>query len=232
MAQQRLDDFRMANFLGPLPRDPLLGGDARTRAQARIELQRQLEQGSLGFPPMNRDDATRLMSQGESLKRVAITRDAYSALIAEGMSAEGAIYFLNEVASNGGPALAGLEGYGVNVVQPGRQPLPTDVLSASDAAVLKRVLGPVGTVADIAQLGIAFDEMLTDTQDENRYKEFGGEVGSVLGGAGGTAFALATTAAFSNPVTALIAAGVFVYLASEVGESVGGTVGGAFDVPR
>jgi uncharacterized protein (DUF952 family) len=29
LAQQRLDDFRMANFVGPLPRDPVLGGDAR-----------------------------------------------------------------------------------------------------------------------------------------------------------------------------------------------------------
>ena len=33
LAGERLDDFRMANFVGPLPKDPILGGDARTRAR-------------------------------------------------------------------------------------------------------------------------------------------------------------------------------------------------------
>ncbi len=45
LAGERLDDFRMAHFVGPLPKDPILGGDARSRAQGRLDLQRKLEQG-------------------------------------------------------------------------------------------------------------------------------------------------------------------------------------------
>ncbi|BBY63514.1 putative alpha/beta hydrolase [Mycolicibacterium helvum] len=50
LAGERLDDFRMANFVGPLPKDPILGGDARTRARSRLDLQRQLQQGRYGLP--------------------------------------------------------------------------------------------------------------------------------------------------------------------------------------
>ena len=55
LAGERLDDFWMANFQGPVPRDPLLGGDARTRAQGRLALQQQLQQGFNGLPPMTAD---------------------------------------------------------------------------------------------------------------------------------------------------------------------------------
>jgi uncharacterized protein (DUF952 family) len=232
LAQQRLDDFRMASFVGPLPRDPLLGKDARTRAQARLEVQRQFEQGTLGFPPMTRDAATLAVNNGESFSRVAVTRETYQALTAAGMSSEGAIKFINEVAGGAGPTLAGLEAYGANLSEPGRQPLPNDVLSPSDAAVLKKIVGPLGVAGDVFQLGVAAYDYRNDPSNEHRGEELGKTIGNVAGGMGAGAFAVATAGAFTNPVTGIIAAGVLVYLAGEVGESVGGTVGSTFDTSR
>lgn len=110
--------------------------------------------------------------------------------------------------------------------------MPTDLLSESDAAVLKKVVGQFGTVGDLFQLGVAANEWRTDTQDEHRNEQLFGSVGNVAGGIGGTAFALATASAFSNPLTALLAGGVLIYLSSEVGESVGGAVGSTFDTPK
>jgi uncharacterized protein (DUF952 family) len=232
LAQQRLDDFRMASFVGPLPRDPILGKDARTRAQARLELQRQFEQGTLGFPPMTRDAATLAVNNGESFSRVAVTRETYQALTAAGMSSEGAIKFINEVAGGAGPTLGGLETFGANLSQPGRQPNVTDILSASDAKVLGKVAGGLGTFGDIFQLGVATEAWLNDTQSERRNEEYGGVIGNVLGGTGGGIAAVAMAGAFTNPVTAALAAGALVYLSSEVGESVGGAVGSTFDPPK
>jgi uncharacterized protein (DUF952 family) len=232
LAQQRLDDFRMANFVGPLPRDPLLGGDARTRAQSRLELQRQLVQGALGFPPMGRDAVTQLMNQGESLARVSTTREAYVALTSAGMSGEGAMQVISDVMGGAGPTIDGLEGYGNNVSQPGRASQTADLLSATDAAVLKKIVGPLGTAGDLLQLGLAANEWKTNPENENRNRDLGEAVGNVAGGIGGGAFALATAGAFTNPITAALAAGVFIYLSSEVGESVGGAVGGTFDTPK
>ncbi|CAN5391180.1 hypothetical protein BH10ACT9_BH10ACT9_38180 [soil metagenome] len=236
LAAQRLDDFRMANYVGPLPRDPILGGDARTRAQGRLELQRQLEQGALGYAPLDRDSTTLAMNNGESFARVTVTREAYFAMTTLGLSGDGAMKFLADVASGAAPivggagtTLTGLQGYGANLSQPGRQPMPGDLFSAGDAKVLEKAAGRLGTAGDLLQIGVAVNEFLSDTANERRHEEFGGALGNVVGGAGGTAFAVATAGAFTNPVTAAIAAGVFVYLASEVGESVGGNIGGTFD---
>ena len=232
LAQQRLDDFRMANFVGPLPRDPLLGGDAKMRAQARLELQQHLEQGTLGFPPMGRDAATQLMNQGESLKRVANARDSYQALIAQGMSAEGATRFINEVVGGSGTSLAGMEEYATQIAEPGRQPLPTDMFSPADAAVVKSLVGKAGTAGDVLQLAIAWNDVTSDSSNEHRYEEFGNAAGGVLGGAGAGLFMALTPVAFTNPITAALVAGVFVYAASEVGGSVGGAMGKSYDQPN
>lgn len=232
LAQQRLDDFRMANFVGPLPRDPLLGGDARTRAQARLEVQRQLEQGLLGYPPISRDAATYVINQGESLERVAVTRETYQALIAAGMSGDGAVKTIKDILGGAGPTLDGLEAYGANIVHPGRAPLHTDLLSANDAAILKRALGNFGTAGDVFQLGVALNEWNANPENEHRNKDLGTAVGNIGGGLGGGAIALATAGAFTNPITAALVAGLFIYSASEVGGWLGGSVGSTFDTPR
>ena len=86
LAGERLDDFRMANFVGPLPKDPILGGDARTRAQRRVDMQRQLQQGGLyGLPPITPDQATRQLDEGEQFGRVVAVKQAISALTSQGM---------------------------------------------------------------------------------------------------------------------------------------------------
>jgi hypothetical protein len=60
LAGQRLDDYMTANSTGPVAKDPVLGGDARTRSQARLNLQRDLENGNLSWSqqPKTPDDAT------------------------------------------------------------------------------------------------------------------------------------------------------------------------------
>ncbi|ANW66716.1 hypothetical protein BCA37_26885 [Mycobacterium sp. djl-10] len=231
LAQQRLDDFRMANFAGPLPRDPLLGGDARTRAQARLELQRQLEQGSLGFPPMDRDAATQLMNQGESLARVTTTREAYQALTAAGMSGEGATQVLSDVMDAANPGIASARAYAEGIPQ-GKHALPVDLLSASDAEVLKSITRKAGAVGDVLGLGLAGWDYVNDPQNPHRNEELGGALGSFVVGAGGTAGGLLLAGSFTNPVTAAIAVGVIAYASSEAGDYVGGRIGSAFDTPR
>ncbi|AQA03653.1 hypothetical protein BVC93_15895 [Mycobacterium sp. MS1601] len=231
LAQQRLDDFRMANFVGPLPRDPLLGGDARTRAQGRLDLQRQLEQGTLGFPPMDRDAVTQLMNRGESFARVTTTREAYVALTTAGMSGEGAVRVIANVVDATGPGVDGLRAYAQSIPQ-GRHALPVDLLSATDAEVLKNLTKKAGNFGDVLGLGLAGWDYVTDTQNERRNEELGGALGSFLVGAGGTAGGIALAGSFTNPVTAAIAVGVIAYASSEAGEYIGGNIGSTFDTPR
>ena len=73
LAGERLDDFNVANSVGPVARDPILGGDMRDRAKARLTMQRQLEDGQLGWhpTPMQADEATKLMDQLEVQDRTA-----------------------------------------------------------------------------------------------------------------------------------------------------------------
>lgn len=71
-AGQRLGDYYTAQERGPLPTDPVLGGDARTRAQARQEWQQRLEQGYLGTQPMTPDQATEWLNQSEAQGRTLV----------------------------------------------------------------------------------------------------------------------------------------------------------------
>jgi len=231
LAHQRLDDFRMATFVGPLPRDPLLGGDARSRAQTRLELQRQLEGGELGFPPMTRDAATQLMTQGESWSRVSATRETYNILTAAGMSEEGAIRVLADVMDGAGPWLKGAETYAGAIPQ-GRHAQPVDLLSANDAEVFGAIIRHAGNFGDVLGLGVAGWDFFTDTQNERRNEELGSAMGGFLLGAGGAAGGAALAASFTNPVTAAIAVGVIAYASSEAGEYIGGTIGSSFDAPK
>ncbi|MFN8229155.1 MAG: hypothetical protein U0R18_20800 [Mycobacterium sp.] len=228
LASQRLDDFRMANFVGPLPRDPIFGGDGRTRAQSRLELQRQLETGQLGFPPMSPDQATQALNDGESFGRVVTTKQAYFALTSAGMSRDGALKVLADMANGAGPWLKGAETYG-DVIPQGKHALPTDLLSAGDAKVLEKLARYGGTAGDAIQLISAASDFFNDPNNPNRYRDAGGALGNVLGGMGGGGAAVALAGSFTNPVTAAIAVGVLAYAAGEGGEWLGTEFGGRID---
>ncbi|WP_442930537.1 putative alpha/beta hydrolase [Mycobacterium sp. NBC_00419] len=73
LAGERLADFNVATSTGPVAKDPVLGGDARDRAKARLLMQRQLEDAQLPWSqiPMSPDAATALMDKLEVQDRVA-----------------------------------------------------------------------------------------------------------------------------------------------------------------
>lgn len=228
LATQRLDDFRMASFVGPLPRDPILGGDARIRAQSRLELQRQLETGQFGLPPMTPDQATQALDDGESFSRVMTTKQAYFALTSAGMSREGALKVLADMAGDTGPWLKGAETYGGAIPQ-GKHAAPTDLLSASDARVVEKLARYGGTAGDAIQIISAANDFFSDPDNPNRYRDAGGALGNVFVGMGGAAATLALVGSFTNPVTAAIAVGVVAYAAGEGGEYLGSELGGEID---
>jgi hypothetical protein len=230
-ATQRIDDFRMANFVGPLPRDPILGGDARTRAQSRLELQGQLETGQLGLPAMTPDQATAALNDGESFSRVVSTKRAYFALTSAGMSREGALKVLADTVNGAGPWLEGAETYGGAVPQ-GQHALPSDLLSPRDVRILEGVAKYGGGAGDLLQIGVAVGDYLGDPTNEQRNEQLGGALGDVFAGMGGAAATVALAGSCTNPVTAAIAVGVMAYASGELGEYVGSNIGAQFDTPR
>ncbi len=234
LAGERLDDFRMANFTGPLPVDRVLGGDARTRAQQRLDMQRQLESGRVHLGDgiyhdvgaMTPDQATETLNNGEQHARVVATKSAYMGLTAAGMSPEGALKTLASLASDAGPVLSGLEAYGGAIPQ-GRHALPVDLLSASDAKVLAKVAHHAGTAGNLFQVGVAAHEWLQG--GENRNQKFGEATGGVLGGIGAGWAAAAVAGSFTGPWTTAALVAAATWLGAEGGESLGGGVGSLFD---
>ena len=223
LAVARLDDFPMAHFVGPLPTDPVLGGDARTRAQGRLEMQRRLEQGPYGLPPMTADQATRQLDDGEQFGRAAATKRAVDGLVSHGMSPAGAADVVKNLIQYGGLTMPGLERYGESV--PGGAHAAPSALSASDARALAKIAGRVGKVGDLVQFGIAVDDWAQGGSNE----EFGASTGSLLGGAGGAWAAGTAAAMFTGPWTAAAVAVIGAVVGGEFGEHVGDGIGSAFD---
>src|SRR5262249_10115582 len=75
-ASERLDDFNMAQLIGPLPVDPVLRSDARSRGQTRLEWQKKFEQGFAGGPPMTPDQVTQMLNNSEQQGRVVVMQQA------------------------------------------------------------------------------------------------------------------------------------------------------------
>jgi hypothetical protein len=100
LAGERLDDFNVANSVGPVAKDPVLGGDMRDRAKNRLLLQRQLEDAQLPWSqiPMHADDATKMMDGLEVQDRQAALTRLQEQLHANGMSTEGAATMANGIA--------------------------------------------------------------------------------------------------------------------------------------
>lgn len=92
LAGERLDDFNVLHSTGPVAFDPILGGDARARAQARLALQQKLENGGLSWSPqpMTPDQATHAIDQMEASDRANVLARLPGQLQGAGMSPEGA----------------------------------------------------------------------------------------------------------------------------------------------
>lgn len=231
LAGERLDDFRMAHFVGPLPKDPILGGDARTRAQGRLDLQRKLEQGLYGLPPMSADQATQALDEGEQFGRVVAVRQAINALTSQGMSEDGAKAVINNMlhgasglADYTGPAANGVEAYGERVPA-GRHAKLEDVLSPTDAAKWAHIAGKVGRYGDIIQLATAISDRVQGGSNE----ELGSALGSVAGGSAAAWGAAALAGSFTGPWTTAAIVVAASLVGGEIGDQLGGGIGSMFD---
>ncbi len=231
LAGERLDDFRMADFVGPLPADPILGGDARTRARSRLDMQQRLEQGLHGLAPMTADQATQALDEGEQFGRAVAVNRAITALKSQGMSEDGARLVIGDLLRDTsdltgyvGPASAGVESY-ADSVPTGRHARLDDLLSPADAAKWSHLARRVGRFGDLIDVGVAVNDVLHGGSRE----ELGSAVGGVAGGSAAAWGAAALAGSFTGPWTTA----VIVVAASVVGgigaEDLGGGIGSMFD---
>ncbi|MBO0882293.1 MAG: hypothetical protein J2P17_18535 [Mycobacterium sp.] len=120
LAQERLDDLRNSNLVGPPVPDPVLGGDTKTRAQARRQFQEFLESGKAypDRPPLTPDQATQLIDKWEFNSRNMILNDFGKQLQAAGVSPPGVERAIGEIRGGKTPgqvlhdATSGLSDYG------------------------------------------------------------------------------------------------------------------------
>lgn len=120
LAHERLDDARNATLVGPPLPDPVLGGDTRTRAQARRQFQEFLESGKAypDRPPLTPDQATQLLDKWEANSRSMVLNDFGKQLQVAGVSGPGIERALDDVRSGKTPAQVlreaadGLSNYG------------------------------------------------------------------------------------------------------------------------
>lgn len=106
LAQERLNDLKYSKFAGPLTTDPIMGGDARTRAQARRQFQQILESGQAfpDRPPLTPDEATQLLDKWEAQGRDMVLGNFAERLKAAGVSPPGIQRALDEIRSGKTPA--------------------------------------------------------------------------------------------------------------------------------
>ena len=235
LAGERLDDFRMANFVGPLPTDPVVGGDARSRARSRLDMQQRLEQGTYGLPPMTADAATQALDEGEQFGRVVAVERAMTALTSHGMSREGArlvvmdlLHRAGDVADVAGFPLKATETYADGIPQ-GRHAKLEDLLSPEDAVKWARIAKYAGNAGDALQFGIAFTDLLQGRGGDSKYEEFGEASGNVAGGIAAGWGAAAAFGSITGPWTTAAIVVAASFLGGEGGEKLGGMFGSIVD---
>lgn len=173
-ASERLDDFTTAQMQGPLPTDPVLGGDARTRARARLELQAQFEHGMLDQPGLAPDQATAMLDKTEAHARTMVIARVQEQLQQAGMSPQGAAQAaagmshgaipkeLVEGASLAGKPISGAK----EAFDRTADSLPTgshwnesvQTYSSSDVEALKKIGGRLGVVGNLVDVGVGLYE--------------------------------------------------------------------------
>lgn len=201
LAQERLDDLRNSQIVGPLPIDPVLGGDARTRAQARRQFQDFLESGQAypDRPPLTPDQATQMLDKFESQAREIALGGFADQLQAAGVSPPGIQRALDEVqsgksprqviheagvglASWGGALGGGAESHGAALPQ-GRHWGGAPVWSKADAKALEvfgRKLGYAGIGLDAL---LTFDDIAHGAPRGEEIAKLGGRtLGGIAGG--------------------------------------------------
>jgi hypothetical protein len=99
LAQERLNDLKDSNLVGPATIDPIMGGDTRTRAQARRQFQQFLESGDAfpDRPPLTPDEATALLDNWEAQGRDMVLGNFAGRLKAAGVSPPGIQRALDEI---------------------------------------------------------------------------------------------------------------------------------------
>lgn len=98
LAGERLVDYRDSQLTGPLPKDPVMGTDARSRAQGRLEGQKLLESGFKGnAQPITPDQATMAMDRMDAIVRQGTLDALQRKLIETGVSPPAANRLINEV---------------------------------------------------------------------------------------------------------------------------------------
>jgi hypothetical protein len=199
-AGQRLNDYQMSQVVGPLPTDTVLGGDAKTRAQARLQMQQLLESSNAfpNKPPLTPDQATRLLNQWETDGRAMVLGQFATQLQNAGVSPEGAAQAVNEI-QNGKPpsqvirdATSGLANYAGALAEGAKAhagALPSGehwgkapVWSHADVEALKGFgskLGLAGTVADAMVTGF---DVANGAPIGEEAAQFGGRTLGAIGG--------------------------------------------------
>ena len=197
-AHERLDDFHVANSTGPSPIDPVLGGDARTRAQTRLEWQQRLEQGYMGTAAMAPDEATKWLDNSEAVGRTAAIERLQEGLQRAGMSPAGAAATTEAMAGGAlpqelvqlaqtGSKVAGAESeafkhYG-DVVPTGDHWKPGVAYTPEDLESLKAISGKLGHVGTVLEGAVAIYEVNNGVPIGEVGAKFGGGMAGTLAGA-------------------------------------------------
>lgn len=207
LAGERLSDYNMAHSTGPVAKDPVLGGDARTRAEARLKMQQALMYDHWMTP----DNATTLIDQNELSDRVNVLNRLQGTLQKAGMSPEGAAHVAEDMshgiippelvnAGSDGTKLG--EGYEEGVdkylkalaSEPGNFGLGPVGYSAHDLEALEGIAKRVGHYSSALELGLAAyeiwegkpaDEVLAKTGGGMAGAWALGSIGAQIGSAGG-----------------------------------------------
>ena len=226
-AGERLNDYNMSKFIGPLPQDPILGTDARQQARVRLEYQQKLEAGLLGSPGMSPDAATAMLDSSETQAKALVLNRAEQQLRNMGLSDEGIKTVIKGLGSLSDSVGTGVEQYGKSV-ETGKHAL--NGLSKADAELFTKWGGRIGAAGNVAQLLIALSENSGNSWNPN--EELGESVGGIGGSVLGGMAAGAAVGSFGGPFTAAGAAVIGGLLGGFAGSDIGGAVGSQFDPKR